>query len=89
MMNKMAKNKNKRLSPAILQADLDAFAAVQAIGGYAPANSAYAQAKVAKQLAAIRAAQQAADRHRIYGAVRSGNSQNAPETGGVFIQGCV
>jgi hypothetical protein len=56
---KMAKNQNKRLSPAIMQADLDALAAVQAIGSYAPANSAYAQVKVTEQLAALRAAQEA------------------------------
>ena len=55
----MAKNQNERVRPAVLQADLDALAAVQALGNYAPANTAYAQAKVAEQLAAIRAAQEA------------------------------
>lgn len=37
----MATNRTKRLRPAVLQADLDAFAALKAIGGYHPANDAY------------------------------------------------
>ena len=55
----MAQNQNKRIPPAIVQADLDALAAVQALGDYAPANAAYNQVKVAAQLTAIRAAQEA------------------------------
>lgn len=41
----MAKNKTKRLRPAVLQADIEAFAAWQAIAGYNPANAAYEVAK--------------------------------------------
>jgi hypothetical protein len=37
----MAKNRNKRLRPQILQEDLDAFAALKAIPNYNPSNSAY------------------------------------------------
>ena len=37
----MANPKTKRLRPAIIQEDLDAFAALKAIVGYAPANPAY------------------------------------------------
>ena len=40
----MAKNKTKRLRPAVLQADIDAFAALQAISGYKPANAAFESA---------------------------------------------
>ena len=54
----MAKNQNERVRPAVLQADLDALAAVQALGNYVPANAAYNQTKVAEQLAVIRAAQE-------------------------------
>ncbi len=37
----MAIDKTRRLSPTTLAQDLDAFAALQAIVGYAPANPAY------------------------------------------------
>lgn len=37
----MANKRTKRLRPAILQEDLDAFAALQAIEGYNPSNQAY------------------------------------------------
>jgi hypothetical protein len=37
----MAIDKTRRLNPSILTQDLDAFAALQAIVGYAPANPAY------------------------------------------------
>lgn len=37
----MAINKTKRLRPSVLQADIDAFAALQAIADYSPANSAF------------------------------------------------
>jgi hypothetical protein len=42
----MAKNRNKRLRPQILQEDLDAFAAVQAITDYHPSNPAYSMENV-------------------------------------------
>ncbi|HEY0376994.1 MAG TPA: hypothetical protein VGC87_08560 [Pyrinomonadaceae bacterium] len=35
-------DQSRRLSPAQIQADRDAFAALQAVAGYAPANPAYA-----------------------------------------------
>lgn len=37
----MADSKTRRLKPSILQEDLDAFAAIQAIPDYTPANPAY------------------------------------------------
>ena len=43
----MAKNQNRRLTPAQLQADLDALAALQSFSDYAPANAVYAKTAVA------------------------------------------
>lgn len=37
----MANNRTKRLRPSVLQEDLEAYAALQAIAGYTPANDAY------------------------------------------------
>ncbi|MDT5296026.1 MAG: hypothetical protein QOJ76_2906 [Acidobacteriota bacterium] len=37
----MSKNPTRRIAPALLQADLESFAALQAIPDYAPANPAY------------------------------------------------
>ncbi|HYY58096.1 MAG TPA: hypothetical protein VE842_12250 [Pyrinomonadaceae bacterium] len=42
----MAKNENRPLPPSQLQADEDAFAALQAIDGYTPNNPAYTLAAV-------------------------------------------
>ena len=42
----MAKNRTKRLRPAILQEDLDAYAALQAIANYNPSNPAFAMNKI-------------------------------------------
>jgi hypothetical protein len=42
----MSKNPTRRISPANLQADLDSFAALQAITTYAPANAAYTLAAI-------------------------------------------
>ena len=50
----MASNPTRRMTPAQLQADKDAFDALQAIPNYAPANPAYA-------VAAITAKRQAMD----------------------------
>ena len=47
----MSNNPTRRIPPATLQADLESFAALQAITDYAPANSAYS-------IAAITAAKQ-------------------------------
>ncbi|MFZ5909307.1 MAG: hypothetical protein ACOYYU_04765 [Chloroflexota bacterium] len=55
----MAKNQNKRLAPAVLQADQEAFTALQSIGDYAPANAAYAKDAVQSCLQALRSAQKA------------------------------
>jgi hypothetical protein len=38
----MANNQTRRVPPAILKADTDAFAALQAITNYSPANAVYA-----------------------------------------------
>ena len=37
----MAKNKTKRLRPAVLQADIDSYAALLALADYRPANADY------------------------------------------------
>ena len=54
----MATNQTKRIAPAQMQADFDSIAAVQAIGNYAPANTAYSLAQAEEQVTAIRAAQE-------------------------------
>jgi hypothetical protein len=43
----MANNPTRRIPPTTLQADLESFAALQAIDNYAPANAAYAVAAIA------------------------------------------
>ncbi|HEX3559379.1 MAG TPA: hypothetical protein VHU19_09245 [Pyrinomonadaceae bacterium] len=43
----MAKNETKRLNPSVLEADKTAFAALQSITNYTPANPAYTTAAVA------------------------------------------
>ena len=42
----MAKNQTRRIAPSVLQADRQAFAALQAITNYTPANPAYAVAAI-------------------------------------------
>jgi hypothetical protein len=42
----MANNPTRRIPPATLQADLESFAALQAITDYAPANNTYAIAAI-------------------------------------------
>jgi len=42
----MANKRTKRLRPAILQEDIDAYAALRAIDGYNPSNPDFALAKV-------------------------------------------
>lgn len=67
----MAKNRNKRLRPAVLQEDIDAYAALKAIAGYKPSNDAYKlenveashNAKVTKQIEEVQK-QAAADAAR-------------------------
>ncbi|HEX8773037.1 MAG TPA: hypothetical protein VF735_05485 [Pyrinomonadaceae bacterium] len=53
----MAKDENKRIRPALLQTDEDAFAALQTIEGYAPANSNYTLAAATTAHAELAAAQ--------------------------------
>ena len=55
----MAKDQNRRLTPSQLKADTDSLTALQSIGDYAPANSAYAKTAVASALNAMKAAQEA------------------------------
>ena len=55
----MAKDETKRLSPSVLEADKSAFAALQAITNYAPANPAYTTAAVAAAHDELAAAQTA------------------------------
>jgi hypothetical protein len=42
----MASNPTRRIPPATLQADLESFAALQAISDYTPANNAYTTAAI-------------------------------------------
>lgn len=51
-------NQTRRLSPAQIQADRDAFAALQAVAGYAPANPAYALAAITAAQTSLASAQQ-------------------------------
>jgi hypothetical protein len=53
----MAKDETKRLTPAQIEADKSAFAALQAITNYAPANPACTTAAVAAAHAELLAAQ--------------------------------
>ena len=52
-------NQTTRLKPSLIQADRDAFAALQAVTGYAPANPAYAMTAVTAAQAGLNTAQQA------------------------------
>ncbi len=52
-------NQAKRLRPAQIQEDRDAFAALQTVAGYAPANPAYALTAVATAQASLNDAQRA------------------------------
>ena len=52
-------DQTRRLNPAQIQADRDAFAALQAIAGYAPANPAYALAAITAARTSLDGAQQA------------------------------
>jgi hypothetical protein len=54
----MAKNESKRLNPSALDADTTAFAALQAITNYAPANPVYTAAAISAAHAALVSAQQ-------------------------------
>jgi hypothetical protein len=52
-------NQATRLKPSVVQADRDAFAALQAIAGYAPANQAYALTAITAAQGSLDSAQQA------------------------------
>jgi hypothetical protein len=52
-------NQARRLTPAQIQADKDAFAALQSLTDYAPANPNYALSEVASALTSLTSAQQA------------------------------
>ncbi|HEX8136942.1 MAG TPA: hypothetical protein VF544_05085 [Pyrinomonadaceae bacterium] len=56
----MAKNENRPLAPSQIQANEDAFAALQAIEGYAPNNAAYTLAAVTAAHTTLIEKQQAA-----------------------------
>ncbi len=53
----MAKNQNKRISPAQLQADMEAFTALHGIENYTPANTAYTLEAVEGKMEAMKGAQ--------------------------------
>lgn len=52
-------NQARRLTPAQIQADRDAYTALQAVAGYAPANPAYTLAALTVAQASLTSAQQA------------------------------
>jgi len=52
-------NQARRLNPAQIQADRDAFAALQVVAGYAPANPAFALVAITAAQASLTSAQQA------------------------------
>jgi hypothetical protein len=52
-------DQSRRLKPSLIQADKDAFAALQAVTGYAPANPAYALTAITTAQSSLTAAQQA------------------------------
>lgn len=55
----MAKDETKRLNPSVLESDKTAFAALQTITSYTPANPSYSAAAVAAAHAELLAAQAA------------------------------
>ena len=55
----MARDETKRVNPSVMESDKAAFAALQAITIYAPANPTYAPAAINTAHAALIAAQQA------------------------------
>jgi hypothetical protein len=55
----MAKNQNKRLTPSLIQSDLDSYTAWQGMTTYTPANTAYAKTAVTAKQTAMKAAQDA------------------------------
>lgn len=52
-------DQTRRLSPSILQADIDALAALKNIGGYTPANTNYTLAKMGDTQTSMADAQEA------------------------------
>lgn len=52
-------NQATRLKPSLIQADRDAFAALQAIAGYAPVNAAYALTAITAAQASLNSARAA------------------------------
>jgi hypothetical protein len=55
----MAKNETKRLPASVLDSDENAFAALQGMSDYAPANPAYTTEAIAEARAELRAAREA------------------------------
>jgi hypothetical protein len=55
----MAKNETKRMTPNMLNDDEEVYAAVKAMGDYAPANAAYTQVKLEAAHDALEAAHHA------------------------------
>ena len=53
----MAKNQNKRLTPTQMQADLDAYTALQGIATYTPANATYTLEAISEKMGAMKGAQ--------------------------------
>jgi hypothetical protein len=55
----MSQNPTRRITPAVLQADKDAFDALKAIPNYAPANAAYSVAAITSVRQTLDAKQEA------------------------------
>ena len=54
----MAKDQTKRIAPAQMQADMDAYLALQGIANYTPANTAYTLEAVRTKMEAMKATQE-------------------------------
>ena len=50
----MAKDQTKRIAPAQMQADMDAYLALQGIANYTPANTAYTLEAVRTKMEAMK-----------------------------------
>ncbi|MCD9185534.1 MAG: hypothetical protein LUM44_03820 [Pyrinomonadaceae bacterium] len=83
----MANKRTKRLRPAILQEDLDAFAALQAIEGYNPSNPAYTVEKGRAIFERIREDQTSEVQKDAAAEAQRDKAVNSEHDGHDFIQG--
>lgn len=83
----MANKRTKRLRPAILQEDIDAFAALQAIEGYNPSNSDYTVEKGLAIFARVREDQTLEVQKNAAAEAQRDKAVNSEHDGHEFIQG--